>query len=319
MSYLMEYRELGWTGEKISVVGLGAWQFSDAWGVLDYENAKKIIEASFSSGVNLIDTAAVYGRGKSEEFVGRAVRELGIRDKVIIATKLPGEFMNEYDVFKGTERSLARLGVDVIDLMQVHWPPAWHNFPTCEYMRALERLVKLGKIRYIGLSDFPVELIESARQCLSSIDIVSIQIRYNLAERYAEKEHIPYAEREGLTVLAWSPLAKGALSGKYDPKNPPTFSDVRSGEAVFHPENLAKLEPLINAVKELSKKYNATPTQISLRWLIQYSPVVVPIPGAKSPDQARENAGAGSFSLSFEDLVLLDRISRGIRISYVTW
>lgn len=315
----MEYRELGWTGEKISVVGLGAWQFSESWGVLDYELAKKIIQESFNSGVNLIDTAAVYGRGKSEEFVGKAVKELGIRDKVIIATKLPGEFMNEYDVLKGAERSLARLGVDVIDLMQVHWPPLWHNFPTCEYMRALERLVKLGKIRYIGLSDFPVELIESARQCLSTVDIVSIQIRYNLVERYAEKEIIPYAERENLTVLAWSPIAKGALSGKYDPKNPPKFQDVRAGEAVFHPENLAKLEPLINLLRELSKKYNKSPTQISLRWLIQYSPVIVPIPGAKTPEQAKENADAGNFSLSFEDFLYLDRVSKDIRISYVTW
>lgn len=315
----MEYRELGWTGEKISVVGLGTWQFSEAWGVLDYEVAKKIVEASFNLGVNLIDTAAVYGRGRSEEFVGRAVKELGIRDMVVIATKLPGDYMNEYDVFKGTERSLSRLGVDVIDLMQVHWPPLWHNFPTCEYMRALERLVKLGKIRYVGLSDFPVELIESARQCLSVIDVVSIQVRYNLAERHAEKEHIPYAEREGLTLLAWSPIAKGALSGKYDPSSPPRFSDVRAGEAVLHPDNLAKLGPLISTLKDLSARYGKTPAQVALRWLIQYSPVVVPIPGAKSPDQAKENAGAGEFSLSFEDFLLLDRVSRDIRISYVTW
>jgi len=214
----MEYRELGWTGLKVSAVSLGAWQFSESWGVLDYNLAKSIIEKAVNVGINFIDTAAVYGRGKSEEFVGRALKELGVKDKVLIATKLPGDFMNEYDVFKGTERSLKRLGVDVIDLMQVHWPPIWHNFPTCEYMRALERLVIMGKIRYIGLSDFPVELIESARQCLSVTDIVSIQIRYNLVERYAEKELIPYAEREGLAILAWSPIAKGALSGKYDSK-----------------------------------------------------------------------------------------------------
>ncbi|MGC9148984.1 MAG: aldo/keto reductase [Sulfolobales archaeon] len=315
----IEYRELGWTGVKVSVVGLGAWQFSEAWGVLDYELAKNIVKKAIEKGINFIDTAAVYGRGKSEEYVGKAIKELGVRDSVFIATKLPGDFMNEYDVLKGTERSLSRLGVDVIDLMQVHWPPLWHNFPTCEYMRALERLVSLGKIRYIGLSDFPVELIESARQCLSITDIASIQIRYNLIERYAEKEHIPYAEREGLSIIAWSPIAKGALSGKYDTKNIPQFQDVRANDPVFHPENMAKIEPLINLLRDLSKKYNRTPTQIALRWLIQYSPTVIPIPGAKSPEQVEENAGAGEFTLSFEDFLKLDLVSRGIRISYVTW
>mgnify|MGYP001772642352 CR=1 FL=1 len=315
----MEYREFGWTGIKVSVIGLGAWQFSEAWGVLDYELAKKVIEKAMEKGINLIDTAAVYGRGKSEEFVGRALKELKARDHFFIATKLPGDFMNEYDVFKGAERSLRRLDVDVIDLMQVHWPPCWHNFPTCEYMRALERLVTLGKIRYIGLSDFPVELVESARQCLSVTDIASLQIRYNLVERYAEKELIPYAEREGLAVLAWSPIAKGALSGKYDSKNLPQFKDVRAGEAVFHPENMAKIDPLINLLRELSKKYNRTPTQIALRWLIQYSPVVIPIPGAKNPEQVEDNAGAGEFVLSFDDFLAIDRLSRDIRISYVTW
>ena len=315
----MEYRELGWTGLKVSAVSLGAWQFSESWGVLDYNLAKSIIEKAVNVGINFIDTAAVYGRGKSEEFVGRALKELGVKDKVLIATKLPGDFMNEYDVFKGTERSLKRLGVDVIDLMQVHWPPIWHNFPTCEYMRALERLVIMGKIRYIGLSDFPVELIESARQCLSVTDIVSIQIRYNLVERYAENELIPYAEREGLAILAWSPIAKGALSGKYDSKNLPQFTDVRANEAVFHPENMAKLDVLINKLRELSQKYNKTPTQIALRWLLQYTPNVIPIPGAKSPQQVEENAGATDFILSLEDFLELDRISRSIRISYVTW
>jgi len=119
--------------------------------------------------------------------------------------------------------------------------------------------------------------------------------------------------------LAWSPIAKGALSGKYDPKNPPSFQDVRSGDPIFHLENFAKLEPLINLLREISKKYNKTPTQIALRWLIQFSPTVVPIPGAKTPEQVDENAGAGEFTLSFEDFLQLDLVSRNIRVSYVTW
>ncbi len=114
------------------------------------------------------------------------------------------------DIFRAVDRSLKRLRTSYIDLMHVRWPPCLHNHPTCGYMRALERLVKLGKILYIGLSDFPVELVEAARSCLSTIDIVSLQFRCNLVERQAELELIPYAEENGLTILPCSPLAKGA-------------------------------------------------------------------------------------------------------------
>lgn len=315
----MEYRRLGKSGLNVSVIGLGTWQFSEAWGVLDYELAKTIINKAFESGINFIDTAAVYGRGRSEEFIGRAVKELGIRDDVIIATKLPGDFMNRDDVFRGTEKCIKRLMVDSIDLMQVHWPPLWHNYPTCEYMRALERLVLLGKIKYIGLSDFPVELIESARSCLSRVDIVSIQSRYNLIERDAEKELIPYAEKEGLSFIAWSPLAKGALTGKYSSASPPVFQDVRSGDPIFHINNLRQIDPLIEFLKKTGNKYGKKPAQIALRWLVQYSSTIIPIPGAKTPDQAYENAEAGKFSLSYDDWRTLDEMSRKIRIIRAIW
>ncbi len=188
----MEYIPLGKTGECISRIGLGTWQYSETWGLTEYNIAKNIIAKAIEHGINLFDTAMVYGRGMSEEFIGRAFKELGIkRDSIFIATKIPGDFLSYDDVFKATERSLRRLGVDYIDLMQVHWPPCWHNFPTCEYMRALERLVFLGKIRYLGLSNFPVELIEAARSCLSRNNIVTLQVRYNIIEREAEKELYP--------------------------------------------------------------------------------------------------------------------------------
>ncbi len=314
-----EYMELGWTGEKVSRIGLGVWQFSESWGVTEYEDAKKIVEAAFDAGINFFDTAIVYGMGKSEEFLGRAIRELGIRDEVFIATKIPGEMLARDDVFKATQNSLRRLGVDVIDLTQVHWPPCWHNIPTCEYMRALEQLVLQGRIRYIGLSDFPVELVEAARNCLSTTDIVSIQIRYNLVEREAEAELIPYALQNDLAVIPWSPLAKGALTGKYTPENLPEFQDVRAREPLFTRENMEQIYEVVKVLEELSGKYGKTPAQLALRWLLDAYPNTLPIPGAKRPEQARDNAGAMGWSLAHEDWLRIDQVSRRVKISRVTY
>ncbi|MEM4751468.1 MAG: aldo/keto reductase, partial [Desulfurococcaceae archaeon] len=146
----MDYVNLGWSDVKISRVGLGTWQFSESWGVVNYEVAKAVIAKAAELGMNLIDTAMVYGRGLSEEFIGRALRDLGLkRDELVIATKIPGEFLNPDDVFRAVDRSLKRLGVNSIDLLQLHWPPCWHNYPTASYARALERLVAVGKVSYI--------------------------------------------------------------------------------------------------------------------------------------------------------------------------
>ena len=316
----MEYTTLGSTGIKVSRIGLGTWQFSQTWGMTDYETAKRIIEASLDEGVNLIDTAMVYGRGMSEEFVGRALKELGVkRDEVVIATKIPGDFLAYDDVFRAVDRSLKRLQVDYIDVMQVHWPPCWHNFPTCEYMRALERLVVLGKIGYIGLSDFPLELADAARACLSRVDVEVMQYRFNLAERQAEKELIPYAEENGMTFLAWSPLAKGAILGKYTLEEARQLQDVRSGDPLFMEENYKQILELAAIIKELAEKYGKTPAQVALNWLIGFSDVIIPIPGAKSPEQARQNAGAAGWRLSYEDWRRLDEASKKLKITYVSW
>ena len=274
---------LGRSGLKVSVVGLGTWQFSEAWSVTQYEDAKAIVAKAVELGVNPFDTAALYGRGMSERFLGQAIRELGVRDQVVVATKIHDEFLAQHDVLKAVRATLRRLGFDVIDLMQVHWPPVWHNFPTCEYMRELERAVHLGMVRHIGVSNFPVELLESARSCLAREEIVSMQIRYNVVERDAEKQLIPYAEREGMAVLAWSPLAKGALTGKYTPENLPRFQDVRAQDPLFHPENFAQVYRVVEVLKKVGKRHGKTPAQVALNWLIMASPVVIPIPGAKNP------------------------------------
>ena len=315
----MEYITLGKTDVKISRIGLGAWQFGgDAWGPYEYNVAKSVIAKAVELGINFIDTAAVYGRGRSEEFVGRAIRELGIREQVFVATKIPGDWHRFDDVLKAARRSKERLGLDVIDLLQLHWPACWHNVPIYETMRAMERLVDDGVIRYIGVSNYPLQLLQAARECLKRSDIVSSQNRYNLIEREVEKELLPYLRREGITLIAWSPLAKGAVTGKYSPDNRPR-GDLRENDPLFHPDNLREISSkLIPVIKELSAKYGKSPAQIALNWLVMHDNVV-PIPGAKSPEQVVENAGATGWRLSDEDFRRLENVSNSLSITYVTW
>lgn len=310
----MDYRYIGNTEEKVSEVGLGAWQFSESWGVVEYEAARKVISSAIENGVNFIDTAIAYGWGKSEDFIGKALNEFGARDQVFIATKIPGEFLAEHDVIRATAGSIRRLRTDHIDLMQVHWPPVWNNIPTCEYMRALEKLVFLGLIDYIGVSNFPPALLDEANTCLSREEIVSEQVRYNLIEREAEKEIIPYTLSYGMSLIAWSPLSKGALTGKYTPENLPKFTDVRSTEPVFIPQNFREIYPLVEKLKEIGMKYSKTPGQVALNWLLTSYENVIVIPGAKSPEQVKENVGASGWRMSFEDWKEIDELSRKITI-----
>ncbi|ADL18975.1 Aldo-keto reductase [Acidilobus saccharovorans 345-15] len=314
----MEYTEFGSTKEKVPRIGLGAWQFSDAWGVTDYQKAKAAIAKALELGMNLIDTAMVYGNGMSEKFIGDAIRELGVpRSEVFIVTKIPGHFLSYDDVFRAVDGSLRRLQTSFIDALEAHWPPAWHNIPTCEYARAFERLVEMGKVRYIGLSNYPVALIEEFRYCLSRHDVEVLELRYNIVERQAEQQHIPYAEANSMTVLAWSPLAQAAILGKYTLEDVTKFNDVRRNNPLFRPENYSQILQLVEELKEVAKKYDKTLSQVALNFLLRASSAVLPIPGAKSPEQVEENAGATGWALSYEDWRRLDEASKRLRISYV--
>jgi len=313
----MEYVSLADTGLRVSRIGLGTWQFSDAWGVKNYDTAKKLIEKAVEMGINLFDTAMVYGNGLSEEFLGRALHEIGVkREEIVIATKIPGDYLNPWDIFRSVRRSLKRLQTNYIDILQLHWPPCWHNFPTCKYMRALERLVKLGLVNHIGVSNYPVRLIDEVRGCLSTIDIVSMQYRYNIIERQAEEELIPYAEENDLIFLAWSPLAKGAVTGKYSLENISSFNDLRRTDPVFHPENFRKISPVISKLVELAEKYGKTPAQIALNWIIMYSDNVIPIPGAKKPEHVVQNAESVGWRMNIHDWLELEKLTRNINIMY---
>jgi aryl-alcohol dehydrogenase-like predicted oxidoreductase len=151
---------------RVSRIGMGVWQFSgDAWGAISYEQAKAVVAKAVDVGINFFDTAAVYGRGRSEEYLGRAVKELGLRDRVYIATKIHGERLRRIDVLTSVENQRRRLGVDAIDLYQIHWPACWHNTHICE---TLEELINKDLVRY-DVSNFPVQLLDYARTYLSRV------------------------------------------------------------------------------------------------------------------------------------------------------
>ena len=315
----MNYRMIGKSGLKVSEVGFGAWQFSgDSWGEVRYEDAKRTVEKALELGVNFFDTAQVYGMGRSEEFLGGILRELGASDDVVVATKIPGERLAYHDVKRATELSLRRLRRDAIDLYQIHWPSIWNHVPIPETMKAMEELVDAGLVRYIGLSNFPPCLVEQAQQSLKKHEIVSNQLRYNILEREVEREYLPYLREKGMSLIAWSPIAKGALTGKYTPENLPKFEDVRAKDPIFHPDNFKEIWKVVELLKEIGGKYGKTPAQVALNWLLR-DPLVIPIPGAKNPRQVEDNVGASGWRLSDDDWRRIEEASREVRINRVLW
>lgn len=308
----MEQVTLGKSDLKVPVVGFGAWQAGKkGWGT-DFSDEDSIaaIRYSIDNGVNYIDTAEVYGDGHSEDVVARALKGYD-RDDIVIATKVAGFHFRYRDVLKAAENSLKRLNTDYIDLYQLHWPD--NDIPQSETVSALEKLVDEGKVRHIGLCNFQAPLIEDIYSSLSeSIPIVSNQMRYNIIQREVEKELFPYMKKKGITMIAWSPIAKGILTGKYNLSNLPS-DDIRKADPVFRKENVEKLGNVLDEVRSISEKHGKTMAQVSLNYLICKGSVV--IPGAKNVDQARENMGAAGWRLSDVEISSIDRAS-SVELAY---
>lgn len=272
----MEFKRLGNTDLEVAAVGMGTWGiggFSSRITSADRHQAEAL-RHGIELGMTHIDTAESYGAGHSEEVVGEAVR--GVRDRVFIATKVSPEHFHYDDVIKAADRSLRRLEVSYIDLYQLHWPSA--RIPIEETMRAMEHLLQNGKIRFIGVSNFSVNQLREAQEALSQAETVSNQVEYSLMNREVERELLPYCQKEKITIIAYSPLARGELlSGR--------------SKQILH---------------EVSTKYGRTPAQVAINWLISKSNVVA-IPKAATIEHLEENAGASRWGISNDDANLLDR------------
>ncbi len=317
----MEYRHLGKSGLKVSVICLGAMTFTEkGWrsaGHMDFSEIKKVVDYAIDQGVNFFDTADIYASGESEELLGKALGEK--KNDVIIATKVRGVMsddpndrgLSRYHIFKSVDNSLKRLGRDYIDLYQVHW---WDNHtPIEETLEALNDLVRSGKVRYIGISDFAAWQIAKSvmlQELKGFSKFISAQMYYSLLGRDIEFEVVPACQDLGLGILPWSPLAGGFLSGKYSKDNPPPpDSRYARMERPFLRFDFEKAYFLIDELRKIAEKYNASIAQVALNWLKAKPYVSSIIIGVRSLEQLKDNLGCVNWDLSQEDVEYLDEIT----------
>jgi aryl-alcohol dehydrogenase-like predicted oxidoreductase len=290
-------------GARVSVIGLGTWQFgSREWGygrAYASGEAGAILRRALDLGVNLIDTAEIYGLGRSEKIVGKAIR--GRRESVFLATKLFPIGLPVMTRFRA-RRSARRLGVGQIDLYQQHWPSPL--FSPRSTMPRFRRLVDEGLVRHAGVSNHGLRQWQECEEAFGG-PVLSNQVRFSLVHREPDRELVPWAQRTGRIVIAYSPLGQGLLSGKYQASPPSNFRRF-SGD--FSAEGRRRLEPLIAALREIAGRHQATASQIALSWLIQ-KPNVVAIPGASSVRQVEENVAAADIVLGHDEIARLDTLS----------
>lgn len=308
----MEFKELGKTGIKISSIGLGTWQWgSREWG-WGYSYGKKEVLEAFEKarevGINFIDTAEIYGQGKSEKLLGIALHDC--REDFVIATKVWPLNLTYGRVLRAADRSLRRLGLDVIDLYQIHWPN--RIIPIRNTMKAMKKLVADGKVRCIGVSNFNLKQMDAAEKALAPLDLASNQVKYSLLDRNIESELLPAAERDKVTIIAYSPLAKGLLTGKYaENKNKPS-SLVQKSSPRFSTRNLKQMEPILQTLSNIAIAHQKTPSQVALNWLISKNGVVA-IPGTKTPDNVADNAGSMDWRMTQDEARILEKTVAEVR------
>ena len=299
----MKYLSMG--SQKVSAIGLGTWQFGEVgwgWGSeLDNEEAQRIVQRALELGVNFIDTAEAYGNGRSEEFLGEVLQ--GRRQEVVIATKVspplgPGK------VKRAAEQSLRRLGINTVDLYQLHAPD--YGVTIDQTMTALRELMDSGQVLQVGVSNFRISEWRRAEAALGR-PVVSNQVQYHLLERRIGESLLPYAREQGHVIIACSPLAQGLLGGKYGPGNVPR--DFRSTFGIFNGNNLRRAPAVLEVLGDVGRSHGSTPAQVALAWLVRDGEVVV-IPGARSVEQLEANVAAADMELSPQEIQLIGDVTR---------
>ncbi len=303
--------ELGRSDVRVSAIGVGTWQWgSRSWGYgREYgrEDLREAFEKALELGVNFFDTAEIYGGGWSERLLGEFMKER--REEVVVATKLWPSRITRGMMWKALNRSLERLGTSYVDLYQLHWPNPL--VPVSRYMRVMEEMWMEGKIRAIGVSNLSLRQLEEARAALSHTDVASNQVKFNMLERDVERELLPYCQKEKITLIAYSPLAQGLLTGKYGPGRRPRDM-VRRINRLFTPEYLRSVKPLLMVLGEIAERREKTMAQVALNWLIS-KPWVTAIPGAKHGRHVEEAAGAMGWRLDGEELGKIDEALRLVK------
>jgi aryl-alcohol dehydrogenase-like predicted oxidoreductase len=283
--------------KRYSVIGLGTWQFgSREWGYgggYDDAEAGRIVRRARELGITVFDTAEVYGFGRSERILGEALRASGGTDDVVIATKVFPVVPTAAVVQQRGVASAQRLGVKTIDLYQLHWPNPVVRDATA--MRGMRALRDVGVVDQVGVSNYPLRRWQRSEVDLGGV-VLTNQVQFSLVSRDPMTDTLPWAARTGHVVMAYSPLAQGLLSGRYDADNRPT-NRVRAANAMFLPENLRAAGPLLSVLREVAAAHDVTPAQIALAWTVHH-PHVVAIPGASSVAQVESNAAAAEIRLA---------------------
>ena len=329
----MEYRQLGTTEIKASVITFGAWAIGGwMWGGADRKEAITAIKAAYDNGITSIDTAPAYGQGLSEEIVAEAVKDIP-RDRLQILTKFglrwdvqEGEFYfksrdndgRDFDMYKLASREsvmkecedcLRRLQTDYIDLFQIHWHDS--TTPIAETMEALLRLQEQGKIRAAGVCNYSSALMQEAEQV---INLAADQVPYSMVMRDIEKELVPYCIEHKKAIIAYSPLQRGLLTGKIKPGHGFAEGDSRDGNRFYTTENITRVNNLLDSLRSLAADKKATLAQLVLRWTIDQPGITIALAGARNAEQAIQNARAADVLLTKEDIAFINEKVQGLEL-----
>lgn len=321
----MEYRVLGTSEVKVSAITFGAWAIGGwMWGGADRKDALDAIRASWDNGVTSIDTAPAYGQGLSEEIIGEALQQIQ-RDKVQILTKYglrwdlkKGEFFfNSTDndgkpidmyryagkesVIEECENCLRRLGTEYIDLFQIHW--ADNTTPIEETMEAIQLLQEQGKIKAGGVCNYTADQMKTAEKVVS---LAANQVPYSMVLRDIEKELVPYCREHNKSIIAYSPLQRGLLSGKIKPGYSFNEGDTRSGNRFYTDENITRINAFLAKIRPLAETKGATLAQLVIAWTIQQPGITVALVGARNAEQAIQNARAAEVQLKPEEIMFIN-------------
>lgn len=317
----MELRKLGDSDVMVTPMAFGAWAIGGwMWGGAEEKAAIGAIQAAYNAGITTIDTAPVYGFGKSEELVGRAMKGIR-RDNYQVLTKFgmnwqteEGEFFfdttdndgrplkmykwaSKKKVIRECEDSLRRLRTDYIDLYQIHWPDA--TTPIGETFEAVQQLIDQGKVRAAGVCNYNVQQVEEA---LKTIQIASNQVPYSMVNRNIEMDLVPQAIEKNIGIIAYSPLQRGLLTGKIKPGHKFSEGDSREGNRFYTDENIERTQQLLKKILPIAEKHETTLTQLVIKWTIHRPGVACVLVGARDEDQVNDNAQALSISLTDEEL-----------------
>jgi aryl-alcohol dehydrogenase-like predicted oxidoreductase len=317
----MEYRKLGSTDLEVSAIAFGAWAAGGwMWGGSDTNKAIKAIRSAYDQGVTSIDTAPVYGQGASEEIVGEAIKYLP-RDKVQILTKFglrwdiaKGDFhfhskdnqgkaidiykyASKKSILKEVEDSLKRLGTDYIDLYQIHWPDT--STPIQETFEAVAQLIQDGKVRHAGVCNYSVDQMKEAEKY---VNLASNQVPFSMVNKGIEKEIVPYCIKNNKSILAYSPLERGLLTGKMKPGQPFDQGDHRATNPFFSQQSIVKTNAFLEKIRPIANTKGATLAQLVLKWTLERPGITIALAGARNETQSVQNAAATTFDLSPDEL-----------------